>query len=286
LVRSGDVIPHILSVPQPADKPLMPNENYTWNETHVDIMLVDKEQNVIVREKNIEAFFNKIGVEGFKMGKIKKVVAAGYDTIPKILKMTAQDFVVIDGFAKKSAEQISQNIKEKVDAVSLVVLMSATNFARGMGEKKIGPILEKYPDILTSPLSDNQKIELIMSVKGNARNSATKFVENIPEFISFIKETNLENKLIGKAGDKTSEINEEILSHPLYGKRILMTGFRDKELINAIKSVGGEMADGVSKTTFVVLVKNVDETTGKADKARELGIDIMTPGDFKLKYGL
>jgi NAD-dependent DNA ligase len=286
LVRSGDVIPHILSVPQPADKPLMPNENYIWNETHVDIMLVDKEQNVIVREKNIETFFNKIGVEGFKMGKIKKVVAAGYDTIPKILKMTAQDFVVIDGFAKKSAEQISQNIKEKVDAVSLVVLMSATNFARGMGEKKIGPILEKYPDILTSPLSDNQKIELIMSVKGNARNSATKFVENIPEFISFIKETNLENKLIGKAGDKTSEINEEILSHPLYGKRILMTGFRDKELINAIKSVGGEMADGVSKTTFVVLVKNVDETTGKADKARELGIDIMTPGDFKLKYGL
>jgi NAD-dependent DNA ligase len=51
-----------------------------------------------------------------------------------------------------------------------------------------------------------------------------------------------------------------------------------------IESVGGELSSAVSKNTFVVLVKDVDETTGKAGKARELGIELMTPNDFKKKY--
>lgn len=73
-------------------------------------------------------------------------------------------------------------------------------------------------------------------------------------------------------------------SHPLFGKKIVMTGFRDKELGEMIESVGGELSAAVSKNTFIVLVKDVDETTGKAGKARELGIELMTPDNFKKKY--
>ena len=42
LVRSGDVIPHILGVVRPAPEPMMPTQDYKWNDTHVDIELVDK----------------------------------------------------------------------------------------------------------------------------------------------------------------------------------------------------------------------------------------------------
>ena len=46
------------------------------------------------------------------------------------------------------------------------------------------------------------------------------------------------------------------------------------------------MGTGVSKLTFIVLVNDLDDDTGKADKARKLDITIMTPNSFKSKYSI
>jgi NAD-dependent DNA ligase len=75
-------------------------------------------------------------------------------------------------------------------------------------------------------------------------------------------------------------------SHDLYGKKIVMTGVRDPELIKLIEEKGGSMSTSVSKNTLVVLVKDKDEDTGKADKARKLGVTLMTIEEFKDKYKL
>ena len=72
--------------------------------------------------------------------------------------------------------------------------------------------------------------------------------------------------------------------HPLYKKKIVMSGFRDKTLEESIKAVGGEIGTSISKNTFALLVKSVDETTGKIDQAKKLEVQIMTPTDFALKY--
>ena len=279
IVRSGDVIPHILSVPTQADAALMPTEPYEWNDTHVDVILVNKINNITVKEKLIEGFFNNIGVDGFKAGKIKKVIAAGYDTITKILKMTPDDFEKIDGFAKKSANQIHSSIKEKIEDANLITLMNSTNFARGLRDKKFQPILEQFPDILTSNENPDDKINKIKTVKGISTITATKFVEAIPEFIRFIEETDLQDKLSQTIEKKKTDEN-----HLIFGKKIVMTGFRDKELIDQIEAVGGEISGSVSKNTFIVLAKDLDETTGKLDKSRALGIKLMTPEAFKKEY--
>ena len=279
IVRSGDVIPHILSVPTQADAALMPTEPYEWNDTHVDVILVNKINNMTVKEKLIEGFFNNIGVDGFKAGKIKKVITSGYDTISKILKMTPDDFEKIDGFAKKSANQIHSSIKEKIKDANLITLMNATNFARGIRDKKFQPILEQFPDILTSNEKTDDKINKIKSVKGISTITATKFVEAIPEFIRFINEAELQDKLSQTIEKKKTDEN-----HLIFEKKIVMTGFRDKELIDQIEAVGGELSKSVSKNTFIVLAKDLDETTGKLDKSRALGIKIMTPEAFKKEY--
>ena len=65
-----------------------------------------------------------------------------------------------------------------------------------------------------------------------------------------------------------------------------MTGFRDKELIEKLKQVGAIQASSVSKNTFVVIVKDLNEDTGKADEARLLGIPLMTPDQLIKKYNL
>ena len=72
----------------------------------------------------------------------------------------------------------------------------------------------------------------------------------------------------------------------LYNKKIVITGFRDKELQQKLDKIGVKLGTSVSKKTFVVLVKDMDDDTGKADKARKLGVKLMTPEAFKTKYNL
>ena len=38
-IRSGDVIPHIKGVTTPAEKAKMPDVEYSWTETHIDIIM-------------------------------------------------------------------------------------------------------------------------------------------------------------------------------------------------------------------------------------------------------
>tara|TARA_Y100000991_G_C21962723_1_gene345291 strand:- start:3 stop:2099 length:2097 start_codon:yes stop_codon:yes gene_type:complete len=280
IIRSGDVIPYIQKVVVPAETLKMPDEEYIWNDTHVDIMLKDKSSNETVRLKNITGFFTDIGVDGLSSGNIKKIIKAGYDSVPKILEMTESDFLKVEGFKEKMANKAYTNIKTQIGSASLLTLMKASNiFGRGLGERKIKPIMEEYPDILISKLSDEDKVKNVMKVKGMAKKSAEAFVKSIEDFNLFLIQVNLTHKLHDMPEVKNLDVN-----HPLYKKKIVMTGFRDKTLEESIKAVGGELGSSVSKNTFVLLVKSLDETTGKIEQAKKLDVPIMTPNDFALKY--
>ena len=278
LIRSGDVIPYIRKVIVPADQPRMPSIPFKWNDTHVDIMLEDLESDETVREKNITGFFRGIGVDGLSTGNVKRIMETGYDSVPKILKMTIGDFLQVEGFKEKTATKLHDGIREKIDAASLTTIMSASNmFGRGFSEKKIELIMESYPKVLLSKETDVQKITKISAIKGMATKSAEAFVERIPEFINFVKEAGLVKKL----AEEKKDVDQ---SHPLFGKSIVMTGFRDTALQEALKDVGAKLGSSVSSKTFVVLVKDKEEDTGKANEARKLGVPLMTPEEFTIKY--
>jgi NAD-dependent DNA ligase len=278
LIRSGDVIPYIRKVIVPAEEAKMPSVPYKWNDTHVDIMLEDLESDETVREKNITGFFRGIGVEGLSTGNVKRIMEAGYDSVPEILKMTIGDFLQVEGFKEKTASKLYDGIREKIEAASLTTIMSASNmFGRGFSEKKIELIMESYPTVLLSKESNSQKVAKISAIKGMATKSAEAFVERIPDFINFIKEAGLVKKL-------AFEKKEVDQSHPLFGKSIVMTGFRDTALQEALKDIGAKIGSSVSSKTFVVLVKDKEEDTGKANEARKLNIPLMTPQEFTSKY--
>jgi NAD-dependent DNA ligase len=78
-----------------------------------------------------------------------------------------------------------------------------------------------------------------------------------------------------------NNLNQE---HPLYGKTVVMSGFRDNELKNVLKEIGAKVGESVSKNTFVLLVKDKNESTTKINEAVRLGIPIMTPQEFKTSY--
>ena len=279
LVRSGDGIPHILEITTPADGPKMPNEDYIWNNSGVDIMLKNKGSNSIVQLKNITGFFKGIGVESLGEGNVKRMIESGLDTIPKILAASKEDLLNVEHFKEKMSNKVHISIQKSIKKISLPMLMHATNlFGRGLGIKKITPILSTYPNILLSKEDADTKINKIKQIKGMAKKTATAFVENIPSFMTFMKEANLEYKLAELT--KTKNIPTGKLSN----KKIVITGFRDKILQENIEKIGGEIVNNVSSNTTYVLVKNINEDTAKAEKAKKLNIPILLVDEFKKKY--
>ena len=141
--------------------------------------------------------------------------------------------------------------------------------------------MESYPSVLLSNESDSQKVAKISAIKGMAFKTAEAFVEKIPEFINFMKAAGLIKKL-----DQEMNVEKKVFDqfHPLFGKSIVMTGFRDENLQNLLKEVGAKIGSSVSSKTFVVLVKDKDDDTGKTLEAKKLGILLMTPEEFKQKY--
>lgn len=280
LIRSGDVIPYIKSVTVPAEEPKMPSVPYKWNDTHVDIMLENASEDPTVKEKNITGFFRGIGVEGLSSGNITRLIKTGFDTVPKIIRMTETDFLTVEGFKGKMANKIYTGIQEKLHEASIIQLMAASNiFGRGFSEKKMEIILNELPDILVSDDSEQEKIQHVTSVKGMATKTAEAFVVKIEDFKNFLIECGLKDKLYEEVKQKTIE-----QSHPLFGKTIVLTGTRDKDIIEFLKNVGANQGSSVSKSTFLVVAKYKDEDTGKAEEARKLNVPIMSVEEFIQTY--
>ena len=288
MIRSGDVIPYIRNVVVPSDAPKMPSVPYKWNNTHVDVLLENMEDDDTVKEKNITGFFRGIEVDGLSSGNVKRIITAGYDTIAKILKMKVADFLKVEGFKDKTATKLHEGIQQKISAASLITIMSASNmFGRGFNDKKIELILGGYPTVLISKDSPSTKIAKMSEIKGMAAKTSEAFVEKIPEFLAFLKEIGLVGKL-QRFIESTTESNAAgpVPSHPLNGKTVVMTGFRDAVLQDNLKKVGATVGSSVSSKTFVLLVKDVNETSGKVMDAKKHSVPLMTPGEFVKKYGL
>ena len=285
IIRSGDVIPHIKRVISGASVAKMPTIAYTWNSTHIDILMENASSDMTVRIKNITGFFKGLEVVGLGEGNVSKIVEAGFDTVPKILCMTVADFKSIPGFQAKMADKLVGGIKERVNAASLVTIMAASNLmGRGNGERKISVIFETYPDILTSPLRPEEKVRLVQGLEGFAEKSAKLFVDNIAGFLVFLRECQLESKLSVKLENKVVSNIVDNSNHPLYKQSVVMTGTRDQTVISLLKTVDGKVSGSVTKNTKVVVASDPNENTGKIQDAKRLGIPIMLPSEFISLY--
>jgi NAD-dependent DNA ligase len=250
----------------------------------VDILLKDKESDAAVQEKTISGFFTHLEVDGLGPGNIKRMIEAGYDTVPKIIALSEDDLLKVEGFKTKLANKIHTNIHKQLEKASLPEIMHASNiFGRGFGTKKLKLILDAYPSVLADQITISEKIKKISAVEGMAKKTSEQFVNKIPEFIAFLQAANLQGKLQEHSSNPEIEsvVNKE---HPLYKKKWVITGFRDKELIEKLLALGSEQASVVNKKTDFLIVKDFEEENVKVAEAKKLGIPIMTPEQVKIKY--
>ena len=216
-------------------------------------------------------------------GNIAKIYNAGYDTINKIINITKEELLNIEGFKNKSADNILNALK-KIRDVDCNVLMDASNImGRGFGLKKIKSITDIHPEILdNTKAARNKALKLkasdLIKINGIAKTSADLFIENLPKYYEFYDNLGFKCK-----GDKKLPANAVVadINTNFKDKTFIFSGFRNKDYEKKITDNGGKITTSVSKNTSYLIVKDKNENTGKIIKARELGVIILSLEEFE-----
>lgn len=144
--------------------------------------------------------------------------------------------------------------------------------------------MKAVPDILTSQLSKEEKINTLKGVKGMAEKSAQHFVEKIHNFNKFLGETGLQYKL---QEENKVVSNTYDTKHPLYSKAIVFTGIREKNLMQLLEDkFDVKLASSISKSTYAVIAKSKEDDGSKIVKARSMNIPVYEIDEFKEKFSL
>lgn len=283
IVRSGEVIPYINEVKK-STKADMPNVEYKWNNTGVDIYYDKKSNNKGMERdytiKNLTYFFKQIDIKNVDEATIGKMYDIGLTTIKKILNASIDDFKKMDNFGDKSASNLYNSIQERIKEVELLNFMVASNiFGHGLGIKKLELLLENYPNILDKDVSKDE----IMGIRGYSEISYNKINKGIPKLRKLVGELN-EINIVNKY--KKHSIPNNISNNKLNNEIIVFTGFRNSDWEEYVKNSGGKITNSISKNTTMLVAKDKNENTSKLNKAKELNIKILSMDEFKHKYNL
>lgn len=275
ITRSGDVIPFIVSILTSTYADMPDNIDYSWNSTGVDIVTKD-----ITTERTVNIilhFFTTLKIKGIAEKTIEKLVNNQYDSIDKIINISKKELENV-GFGKKESENIYNSIHKNLEEVELSLLMSATPyFGFGLGYKKIKLIIKKYPKILDMKFDENL-VSKISDIEGWSYTSAKQYVDGLQDFKDFVNR----NNIIGM--EEQGEVEKSKSLDRFQDAKVVFTGFRNKDWEKMIESEGGKVTTSVSKNTTLIVASDVDEDTGKLNKAKELGIKIISRDQFEKEY--
>ena len=280
--RSGEVIPHIISIIKEADNglPMMPMINYKWNKTHIDIIAELDDINREVDIKNFTFFMKSLKIKGVSEGILTKLYDNCFDSLKKIIHITKEEILRIDGFKDKSASNLIEALGE-INKKNCNEIMIASNIiGRGLGEKKLELILKNYPDICQNKKKGLEiKIEDLMKINGMGELTSQLFKNNLEKFYDFYEDLGFKLKKIN--------VNKTIINKGIFENIcFVFTGFRSDELEKFIKDNGGEVETNITSKTNYLIMKDRSKITNKISKAIEKGVKIISKDDFIAQHGL
>jgi len=315
IIRAGDVIPRIYSVIT-ATEPQLPDGNCIWNDNKVDLTLpMDNQETpdeVLIRQ--LEHFVKTMGIKFFGKASIAKAVEKGFKDIESILRSdenTLGQAISSTKVASKILNEFSriQDVLRTGSIHELAMLMDASGaFCAGIGTRKCKLVLQKYPQIHQQDVSIQDWTPKIQQLEGFSVKTSEPFVRGLIKFQQFCRETPTicipdtsastlplpdNSPRVFKVRSPTGKtisvsLKSPVTSHgkTLSGATVVFTGFRDNTLQKKIENLGGSVSASVNSKTACVVTNRPDSQTVKINKARELGIMVLTPSEFQQQYGL
>lgn len=268
ITRSGDVIPFILGVVEGVDPQMPDDQTAVWTDTGVDLIVADASTNETVRFERLNDFFASVDVPHLGDGNLLKMFEMGFDTPEKIIPLTQEDIGSLVG-SQAIGKKIFKGMREKLTNIPLYVLMGSHHaFGRGVGVRKMKKLYEAFE----GDMSKCESLSAIVAVEGFEEKTARKIQGGYAEFLEFLRTIQPYVSIAEYVAKKQGHLT---------GKTFVFTGFRSKELEDKIVNAGGTMGSSVSSKTTYLVTAEPNSTSGKAVKAREIGVTVISQEELK-----
>ena len=306
VILSGSIIPKVEEVLEPATQEavdsIMPKMKYIWNETGVDLIVVQDEETGISRDRLIEQlyfFLVTIGAKGVGKKTVESLYDVGYERVDDFIQMSEHPTKAIsrlaelEMFGPKQREKIVNAITKALNEVSLSKLMIASGkFGRGIGHRKLEAVFDAHPD-LTDAIFDNEPLEkwrgIIMGVEGFSTKSTDAFMTGLLKFSKML--TSLPDDFVERLVENSlSQLDQReamvtaaatsVSASPVAGQKVVFTGFRDDSLKRQVQLAGGQIQSTMSASTTMLVIKNSSYSNKKTQKAEASGVQVLTRDDL------
>lgn len=253
IVRSGEVIPYIQEVIEQAT-PAMPNQDYVWNETGVDIYSPNLDDDEEVHKQQLIDFCASMDFPHIRDKNIRTLFEkAGMTTPEDLLNAKLHTLIIHLG---ANGEKAYNGIHSKLNGIKISDLMgSSPCFGRGMGKRKFKNLIEQIGDDF-----HNWSKDQIVEAEGFDHKTADVILEGMPRFVEFYN--NIKHLITQDTTDDSDG--------PYKGYQICLTGFRDKNLSDLIEQMGGKVQNSVTSKTDILVCSSVHDKSTKIQKAQQI----------------
>ena len=267
ITRSGDVIPFIIGIVKPAQEAALPDpeewDEWEWSENGVDAILVDSTGRKDVQVRKLVDTFSKLKIDMLKAGNIEKLYDAGYLTAEQIIKMTPHQLVQVLG---ENGQKVAASLSERLQNAYWPEFVGSLNLmGRGVGRKKLTALYQALKG-RTELMCDAAQIIQVEGFKPKTAMKIADSYDTVMEFIAAVK---------GHVSFQPYVEAAAPTGNKMAGQAVVFTGVRSEELEKKIIEQGGEIKSGISSAVTILVCKDPNSGSGKAKKAREMGIKIV-----------
>ena len=285
--KAGDVIPEIVQVV----KELRPKNSkpFKWP-LHVAACggggrieripgqaawrCVDRESPERLR-RTLTYFVSKkaLNIEGVGEAVVTALHDTGFvQTFDDFFTLTEGDFLELEGFAEVSAKKAVVAIKKAASSVPLARLLTGLSISN-VGEETARDIAEHFGTIEKVRHATKEQLLAIGGI-------GDVVADGVVAWFSGKENSKMLDKLLTHIHIPKQE--KKSAAQPLAGKTFVFTGalpsMSREEAGERVRKLGGEVSGSVSKKTSYVV--SGDEAGSKLDKARELGVTVLTERQF------
>jgi DNA ligase (NAD+) len=225
---------------------------------------------------------NAMDIEGMGTEIIEQLVDDGLvKSIPDLYRLTVENLMELERMGKKS----SQNL---IDGIAASKSRGLARLLTGLGIPHVG---ESNADVLAQEFKSADALAAASLERINqVKDIGTVIAKSVHDY--FHSETG--KKTVKELHDAGVKLTEDPRPSPaqvggtdLTGKTFVVTGtmerFSREEIEGLIKQLGGKAVGSVSKKTDYLVAG--EKAGSKLDKARELGVKVLTEAEFEKLVG-
>jgi DNA ligase (NAD+) len=223
---------------------------------------------------------NAMDIEGLGWALVEQLVDSGLvKSIPQAYDLTLEQLVELERMGKKSAENLLKGIQASKDRGLAGVLTGLA--IRHVGEHVAELLARHFGDVGKLQEASLEELSRIEGIGPVLAESVFKFFHT-PDGRQVIKELEARGVKLREAERPKRQGGAD-----LTGKAFVVTGtlegYSREEIEELIRDLGGKTTGSVSKKTSFVVAG--EKAGSKLDKARELGVPVLTEGEFNTMIG-